>query len=487
MTLTPEVARLVDDLRSPDPAVRDQGAYRSLARLADEGRLDDHLVELGDRAVALLGDGAVQARSFGALLLALVAARDNDTGRADDASVRGWLAAFLGWYAAEPDTRGHDEEAGWLHAVAHGADAAGELAGSPRLGADDLAALLAALVDRTVAPTSTHWLQAEDDRVAYAVTAVLQRDLVDAAEIRRQVDRLAAAWLDAPGPLAPSTDNATRLAHALRLQLATGVRYSDDGELLRPAAGHAVDAALTAALAARHPFLDGKAPPGADPLEQLHALAADRERRGMRRVLRPRSLDDDVLDLASNDYLGLARDPRVAGAAAEAARRWGAGSTGSRLVTGSTDLHTRLEADLAGFVGTEAGLVFSSGYLANLGCSPRWPGPARSWCPTPSTTRPWSTPAACRGRRSRWCPTGTWQRSGGCSRGVRPDLPWSSPTRCSASTETWRRSPSCTPSPAGTVLCWSWTRRTPWAWSATRVGVPRTPPDWRGSPTWSSP
>jgi 8-amino-7-oxononanoate synthase len=87
----------------------------------------------------------------------------------------------------------------------------------------------------------------------------------------------------------------------------------------------------------------------------------------MRRVLRPRGPDDDVLDLASNDYLGLARDPRVTGAAAEAARRWGAGSTGSRLVTGSTTLHARLEDDLAAFLGAEAGLVFSSGYLANLG------------------------------------------------------------------------------------------------------------------------
>ncbi|HTE73630.1 MAG TPA: 8-amino-7-oxononanoate synthase [Actinomycetes bacterium] len=113
-------------------------------------------------------------------------------------------------------------------------------------------------------------------------------------------------------------------------------------------------------------------PPG---LAHLHRLAADRERRGMRRVLRPRSADDEVLDLASNDYLGLARDPRVAGAAAQAARRWGAGSTGSRLVTGSTDLHARLEADLAGFVGAEAGLVFSSGYLANLGALTALAGP----------------------------------------------------------------------------------------------------------------
>ena len=104
-----------------------------------------------------------------------------------------------------------------------------------------------------------------------------------------------------------------------------------------------------------------------DPLEPLRHAAAARAAVGLHRELRPRAADDDLLDLASNDYLGLARDPRVTGAAAEAALRWGAGSTGSRLVTGSTDLHSRLEADLADFVGARAGLVFSSGYLANLG------------------------------------------------------------------------------------------------------------------------
>ena len=115
------------------------------------------------------------------------------------------------------------------------------------------------------------------------------------------------------------------------------------------------------------------APP--DPLAPLRAAAADRDDRGMRRVLRPRAADDGVLDLASNDYLGLARDPRVTAAAAEAALQWGAGSTGSRLVTGSTRLHADLEADLAAFVGAEAGLVFSSGYLANLGVLTALAGP----------------------------------------------------------------------------------------------------------------
>jgi 8-amino-7-oxononanoate synthase len=106
--------------------------------------------------------------------------------------------------------------------------------------------------------------------------------------------------------------------------------------------------------------------PGA--LDWLGTHAVERERVGLRRRLLPRPVGGDgLLDLASNDYLGLARDPQVVQAAADAAARWGAGATGSRLVTGSTDLHAELEAALAGLVGAPAGLVFSSGYLANLG------------------------------------------------------------------------------------------------------------------------
>ncbi|HEY3716728.1 MAG TPA: 8-amino-7-oxononanoate synthase [Jatrophihabitantaceae bacterium] len=96
------------------------------------------------------------------------------------------------------------------------------------------------------------------------------------------------------------------------------------------------------------------------------ALAARREA-GLHRVLRPRPSDEDVVDLAGNDYLGLAHDPRVTEAAATAARVWGAGSTGSRLVTGTTELHATLEASLAAFAGAPAALAFSSGYLANVG------------------------------------------------------------------------------------------------------------------------
>jgi 8-amino-7-oxononanoate synthase len=71
--------------------------------------------------------------------------------------------------------------------------------------------------------------------------------------------------------------------------------------------------------------------------------------------------------LASNNYLGLATDPRVVAGAVSAVERWGAGSGSARLISGGTLLHEELEQRLAAFKGTEAALLFSSGYLANLG------------------------------------------------------------------------------------------------------------------------
>lgn len=105
-----------------------------------------------------------------------------------------------------------------------------------------------------------------------------------------------------------------------------------------------------------------------DPLGRLQERAAARRAAGLRRVLRPRPAGGGgLVDLAGNDYLGLATDARVVEAAARAAATWGAGATGSRLVTGSTALHADLESGLSSFTGAAAALVFSSGYLANLG------------------------------------------------------------------------------------------------------------------------
>ncbi|MEV4628772.1 8-amino-7-oxononanoate synthase [Micromonospora sp. NPDC049523] len=102
-------------------------------------------------------------------------------------------------------------------------------------------------------------------------------------------------------------------------------------------------------------------------LEALDRRAQLRAKAGLTRQLRPRGDDDPVTDLAGNDYLGLARHPEVTAAATEALHRYGLGATGSRLVRGSTDLHTALEQALADWFGAQRALVYSSGYLANLG------------------------------------------------------------------------------------------------------------------------
>jgi 8-amino-7-oxononanoate synthase len=74
-----------------------------------------------------------------------------------------------------------------------------------------------------------------------------------------------------------------------------------------------------------------------------------------------------LLNFSSNDYLGFSTHPRLIAAACAAARRWGVGARASRLLAGSTAAHDRLEAALARWFGAEAAIVFSSGYLANLG------------------------------------------------------------------------------------------------------------------------
>ncbi len=106
---------------------------------------------------------------------------------------------------------------------------------------------------------------------------------------------------------------------------------------------------------------------GVSPLAWLDDVERQRRAAGLRRSLRARPPVGAELDLASNDYLGLSQHPDVIDGGVAALRTWGAGSSGSRLVTGNTELHESFEAALADFVGAESALVFSSGYTANLG------------------------------------------------------------------------------------------------------------------------
>jgi 8-amino-7-oxononanoate synthase len=106
------------------------------------------------------------------------------------------------------------------------------------------------------------------------------------------------------------------------------------------------------------------------------ARLAELRERGLERRLRliegaqgPGVLLDgrEVLLLCSNNYLGLADDPRVREAAADAALRWGAGAGAARLISGNMEPHHNLEERLAGFKGYARALLFGSGYLANTG------------------------------------------------------------------------------------------------------------------------
>lgn len=83
-----------------------------------------------------------------------------------------------------------------------------------------------------------------------------------------------------------------------------------------------------------------------------------------------------MLMLSSYDYLGLIGDPRIDNAAMEAIKKYGTGTGGARLLTGTTDQHQQMEQDLAAFRGTEAAITFSSGYAANVAVIGALFGPA---------------------------------------------------------------------------------------------------------------
>ncbi|MEO6187146.1 MAG: 8-amino-7-oxononanoate synthase [Steroidobacteraceae bacterium] len=84
-------------------------------------------------------------------------------------------------------------------------------------------------------------------------------------------------------------------------------------------------------------------------------------------ILEPVLDGQRLVNFCSNDYLGIAGDARVVAAMQSAAAKWGAGAGAAHLVTGHTQEHHALEEELAAFTGREAALLFSTGYMANVG------------------------------------------------------------------------------------------------------------------------
>ena len=216
-------------LGSPDPQLRDDTAFAALATWAGRGVYDDLLAGLGDGMVAGLpvglgesGTDTVFRRSFSALVLAVCIARDNEIGLLPSRALMSWGDHVATWYLREQDTRGFVPGKGWAHAVAHGADALGELAASRHLAAPELTVLLDVISERLTLPTTALLSHGEPDRIAAATMAVLRRDLVPLSVLEPWVNRLTAA---ATSPEQPGLDpflvrgDTEAFLRALHLQL----------------------------------------------------------------------------------------------------------------------------------------------------------------------------------------------------------------------------------------------------------------------------
>ncbi|MEU5894249.1 DUF2785 domain-containing protein [Streptomyces sp. NPDC047461] len=170
-------SRLVEELSamlvSSDPKVRDDYAYTAAARWIREGRLDAVLEVLGDRATTWFTHAEIQARTFAPLILCSVLTRgDSVPGLVMKEAAERWYAGFTAWCPAEQDTRGWDDSLGWLHAVAHGADAAAAFAKALPQHRTELLELCAY---RMAAPQADYrYTQLEEARLARALTRVLQ-------------------------------------------------------------------------------------------------------------------------------------------------------------------------------------------------------------------------------------------------------------------------------------------------------------------------
>lgn len=218
-----------------DPAVRDGVGYEVLARwLMTEGVLDDAAVAgLRERLVArtagqIEAGDAVLGRSFAALVLSVIAAREVARPVWSDADLEAQIAAATAYAARETDLRGYLGAAGWAHAGAHTADWMKFLARHPRLSAAQAERLLdgvAALVTRRHGARFSH---GEDERLAAAVRAVARSQLVTDAQLdawlARVAEPIARGW---PQPFDPVLYAAQRNARDLLVSTFVALSFDD--------------------------------------------------------------------------------------------------------------------------------------------------------------------------------------------------------------------------------------------------------------------
>jgi hypothetical protein len=231
-------AELVSMLGSPDPTLRDDTAYATLATWIGRGVYDDLLAGLGDGMAAGLevglgqtGTDTIFRRSFSALILGECVDRHNIVRALPAIKALEWGDRIATWYIRERDLRGFVDGKGWAHAVAHGADAIGALGRSPDLGVPELTVMLDVLADRLLLPADEFLVCSEPDRMAMATMDILRRNLVPLSILEPWVARLAGSATSrglgsSKNPFL-RTFNVQAYLRALHLQLAIGSGHPD--------------------------------------------------------------------------------------------------------------------------------------------------------------------------------------------------------------------------------------------------------------------
>lgn len=239
-------AELAADLGSPDPELRDDLAATILTSWIYEKKLltpDDlrllmatlrqnlrHNIETPDTDATLL-------RSFSALTLSIVAARENVTPFMTPSEYSELLGATLTYLHDERDTRGYDAQRGWIHSAAHTADLLKFLARSPKLPQAGQARILTAVLAKhrdARAPFS----QGEDERMARVVISIVRRDDFDRGAFSSWLSQ---AYETASFPKTPTADvlrghqNVRHLLAALWTELSVDDRPSPGAEFARSA------------------------------------------------------------------------------------------------------------------------------------------------------------------------------------------------------------------------------------------------------------
>ncbi len=192
-------------LGSPDPELRDEIAYSTLASWIYQKRvvepatlrvLTDRLLANLKRGIGETDNDGVLRRSFSALALSIVVARDNAAPFMTADDIRRVEDGALAYLAAERDVRGYDAEKGWMHSAAHTADLLKFLGRSRQLTADDQTRVLDAIAAKQ-SQASVVFTHGEDERFARAILSIVNRPDFDRARFE--------AWSQRAKPV-PVTD-----------------------------------------------------------------------------------------------------------------------------------------------------------------------------------------------------------------------------------------------------------------------------------------